>query len=136
MENSEYGILRIKAYLAEGSIPLQGAKVTVRPSNVREKDHHTRFTDQDGFTSSINLPAPPKALSQTPTPESIPYAIYDITVSKDGYYTERILSVPIFSGIDAIVPVNMIPTRKDGNGNPPQSNLTLNANQNYKAKGE
>ena len=125
MDNIEYGNLRVKAFLAEGSIPLQGARVEVKGINKRDNIQITRFTDRDGFTDTIKLPAPSASLSLIPTPGGLPYSLYDVIVSKEGYYTEKILSVPIFSGIDSILPVNMIPISSGDVSNPPESNLNL-----------
>ena len=74
------------------------------------------MTDIDGITPRITLPSPPKLYSLSPKNEKLPYSLYDIEVTKEGYYTKRIHNVALFSGTDSLQPVNMIPVAVYGNG--------------------
>lgn len=109
MEKSN-GTLRIRAFVANEALPIEGADVLVKGADEFSADvSYFVTTDVDGITPLLILPAPASVYSLTPSPSEQPYATYDITISKDGYYTKTIKSVPVFAGIDAILPVNMIP---------------------------
>ncbi len=112
--NSDYGELVINAFLARDSIPV--SNVLVRISGIDEDVKEIKFsliTGEDGTTEPIMLPAPPRALSLSPSPSQKPYYSYDIEVSAPGYFTKNIRNVAILSGTRTILPVNMI-IERDG----------------------
>ena len=128
----DFGSISVRAYTASGALPV--ADATVRISGAEEANRdviHSLITDRDGITPTVILPAPLKEFSETPNPREAPYAIYDIEVSKDGYFTKKIDSVPIFSGVYSLQPVSMIPDgqnvydipKNNLNTTIPQSNL-------------
>lgn len=133
MNEENLGMLRIKTFLAEGAIPLQGVNVLIESSEDDGKAiKYSRSTDRDGLTEEIRLPAPSKSLSLSPDPSSRPYSVYNVTASKNGYYTKRITGVPIFSGISSVLPINMIPESSDGESPVPEGNINLLIYQNPK----
>ncbi len=110
MENTpDVGYLIVNVSTARGAIPLAGASVTVMYD---EPDNDSVFavltTGSDGKTSKIELPAPPRSLSESPG-NTKPYATYTISAEKDGYYTVTDTPVPVFSGITSIQPIEMLP---------------------------
>ena len=109
MLNSE-GKLRIRAYTAGGALPISNVRVEI--SGAEEGNENVKFvlfTDMDGITEEITLPAPSSSYSMTPYPNESPYALYDVKISKDGYLTKTIRNLPVFSGIESFQGVNMIP---------------------------
>ena len=70
-------------------------------------------TGRGGNTPPITLPAPPRAESLTPG-NAAPFATYNIEVFLEGYYTQDYINVPIFDGIFAIQPADMIPLPENG----------------------
>jgi hypothetical protein len=113
MPNSS-GTLRVRAYAAQGALPVQGAVVRVMGSG--EDNRLVAFssvTDRDGLSELFTLPAPSVDLSLTPDPANLPYSLYDLEISANGYYTKKIKGITVFSGINSIQLVNMIP----GSGN-------------------
>ena len=81
------------------------------------------ITDNDGITPKVKLPTPKRSYSLTPEDEESPFALYDVEVTAEGYFTKRIIGVAIFSGINAILPVNMIPESDSPNASYPKGNV-------------
>lgn len=105
------GYLIVRVSAASGTIPLEGALVTVYyAENDRNGVIITRYTDQSGKSEKIELPAPERSLSQTPESGGVrPYSVYNVEVVLDGYYDAFELEVPVFDGVTSVLPVNMIP---------------------------
>lgn len=104
------GVLIVQTSIAGGALPLLGATVTVsdgggglitEPISVQ--------SGASGLTEAIILPAPSPLLSQTPSSTVRPYALYNLSVTRDGYYPFTAEKIPIFAGVRSIQPVNMIP---------------------------
>jgi hypothetical protein len=125
MNYDSFGNIRIRAYTASGALPTEGALVKIYGAD--EGNNGVIFsllTDNDGVTREIPLPAPPKAYSTSPGAFATPYSVYNVEIAKDGFYPKRIDNVPIFNGISAVLPIEMIPLSYDENGALiPQSNL-------------
>lgn len=108
------GTLTVRAYTAGGGLPVKGA--VVRILGAQEENRLTVLsgtTDRDGLTERFTLPAPDASLSLAPSPASLPYSLYDLEISAPGYYTKRINGLTVFSGINSVQLINMIP----GSGN-------------------
>ena len=106
---TEYGTLAVSAE-GGGAIPIPDATVRIRGAD--EENRFTEYslvTDRDGITDRVSLPAPPRSLSLAPGAPEKPYASYDVEIIKEGFYTKRILGAAIFAGIDADIPVVMLP---------------------------
>jgi hypothetical protein len=105
-----FGSLRIRASAASSALPVPGA--LVRISGAEESNrlvNYTLITDRDGLTEKVRLPAPAVKYSLEPDPEERPYSIYDVEIIASGYFTKRILALTVFSGVDSIQIINMIP---------------------------
>ena len=106
---TETGYLRVAAQTARGAIPIVGAAVSV--SGEVENDivlYANTVTNISGETEDLSLPAPARALSQTPG-NPRPFAVYTVTARAEGYYPMIYESVPVFSGIKSIVNVAFLP---------------------------
>ena len=103
------GYLVVQVSTARGAIPLEDASVTVRGT---EKENsgviRSLITGRDGKTETIELPTPPRVLSQSPGTVT-PYALYDVDVFKEGYADLFIQKIPVFGSVTAIQPAIMIP---------------------------
>ena len=116
MENSNtevkmdgVGYLVVRVSTANGAVPLEGARVSIRGSQEENKSFFTqKITGISGLTEKVALPAPPKALSEAPS-NTRPYSLYSIDVFADGYNDVFFVNVPIFDSITSIQPVSMIP---------------------------
>lgn len=104
------GTLLVRAFTAGGALPVEGA--IVRIVGVGEDNRLVSFsgvTDRDGITERFTLPAPSADFSMTPSPAELPYSLYDLEISRDGYFTKTIRGLTVFSGINSIQLINMIP---------------------------
>lgn len=117
-----FGFLIVNTRTALGSLPVGGAEVRV----VGTDTDLTVTTDPSGVSERMRLPAPPVENSLTSTPDGLPYATYDVSVSAPGYYTAQSRSVPVFPGIVSVQNVNLIPIAGYGMPREPQSELTAN----------
>lgn len=124
MNFDDFGTLRIRATSASGAIPIMGAIVHITGGEESNRGiAKSLVTDNDGITTKVKLPTPKRSYSLTPEDEESPFALYDVDVTADGYFEKRILGVAIFSGINAILPVNMIPTSDAPIENYPKGNV-------------
>lgn len=105
LNNPSVGYLKIKAYSANGAVPISGLKVVV--SKVINSDRIIFFegmTNESGIIEKISLPAPALNSNNLDAPLS---TIYDI----DSYYNniDRKYSVRIFADIYVVQNINIIP---------------------------
>lgn len=114
MDNSTAtGYLQVKVSSADGAFPVEGAIVLISPNMPEDNGViYSRRTDSSGLTDTIPLETKPRALSESPGTEP-PFLSYNVQVKKDGYYVSNIMNVPIFEGITATLPVNMVPMSRD-----------------------
>ena len=122
------GYLRIEASAADDAIPVEDVFVTVtRPSgNGKQSLVYMLITDESGKTREVELPAPPRSMSLTPSDSSRdkPFSTYTIRADKEGYYSIIGLDVPVFSGIRSIQPIRMIPVPEFEFSPPPIEYIT------------
>ena len=103
------GYLVVRVSAANGAIPLEGARVSVRGGEPDNSDIFiTKYTSASGLTEKIALPTPRRALSETPG-NTRPYSLYSIDVFYDGYKDLFFVNVPVFDTITSVQPANMIP---------------------------
>ena len=113
LQNPKKGELRIQATAGGRAVPVAGAEVTVSKTFTDGSQvFATAVTDASGIVDGIELPAPDKSQSQSPSGDA-PYSTYTVTVSHPGYHSEIYTQVPIFDGIKSIQPVHFIPARPD-----------------------
>lgn len=137
------GKLVFQVSTAGGAIPLAGAEVIVRSVNSESlpseptpgqapppmRDQPIRgdvvrdgsviavlYSDADGKTEVLPLPAPARALSMEPRGANspMPYALYDAEIKLENFYTQSYISIPIFDGITSIQHAALIPLPENG----------------------
>lgn len=116
---SGQGYLVVHVTTARGAIPLEGAQVTIRSYPPQESATRgdviaTLVSGSDGNTPIIPLAAPPRAESMRPGSAQKPYALYIAEIRLEGYSDQNYSGIPIFDGITAIQPANMIPLPENG----------------------
>ena len=112
------GYLIVHVTTARGSIPLEGAQVNVRSYAPEFEDGRgdviaTLITDRDGNTPTIPLPAPPRQNSLEPN-GGVAFSTYLVEVASEGYFLQSYINVPIFDGIIAVQPADLIPLPENG----------------------
>lgn len=134
MNYDDFGTLRVRTYTAAGALPIEGALVKIYGSDEYNRDTiYSLITDEDGVTKEISLPAPRKMYSTSPGATEAPYSVYNAEISKYGFYPKRIDNIPIFNGISAVLPIEMIPLSYENDGSiSEQNNLnsTIYENEN------
>ena len=100
------GILRIQAFAARQSSPIEGVTVNVSGDGFTA----TRLTDAEGNAADVTLTTPACALSldENNTTQA-PYAVCSLVASKPGYRTVRIQGVQVFPGQVTLAQPEMIP---------------------------
>ena len=114
------GYLIVRVTTASGAIPLEGAQVGIReysPENEGGEFVAALVSGPDGNTEVISLPTHPKSESLV-AGNAIPYSTYVAEVRLEGYSDQTFIGIPIFDGIVAIQPVNMIPLPENGKALP------------------
>ena len=121
------GRLVVWVTASNGGIPIENALVTVYDADAAGEAVAVRSTDMDGRTEIMELDAPPRELSETPeNGGERPYSIYNIDVRRDGYFDVSNQEVPVFDGILAVLPVNMIPLSEgDSSQLEPKSGINI-----------
>ncbi len=105
------GTLRIRAYTAGGALPVANAVVRIKGAEEANRlVSYSLLTDRNGTTEAINLPAPSLSFSLSPSPAEAPFALYDVEITADGYYSKRINGISVFSGVNSVQLANMIPS--------------------------
>ena len=99
------GTLRIQAFAARQSSPVEGVTVTVSGDGFTA----TRLTDAEGNADDVTLTTPACALSLDEDNTTRPYAIVSLTAAKPGYRTVRIEGIQIFAGQITLAQPAMIP---------------------------
>ena len=90
--------------------PVRGARVTVftgSPDSMTVLD--SAVTDESGKTRVFLLVAPPKSLSMTSGAPALPYTLYNLLISADGFLDNIHLNIPVFSGIASVQRSDMLP---------------------------
>mgnify|MGYP007043979301 CR=1 FL=1 len=85
------GILRIQAFGARQSSPIEGVLVTVSGNGFTAQ----RITDETGTAADLSIEAPSCALSLQEDNTIRPYAVVDLTAAKAGFRTVRIILIRI-----------------------------------------
>ncbi len=115
------GRLLFQVSTAGGAIPLPDAEVTVRRLRSLTTGEGGEviavlYTDGNGKTELLPLPAPAKALSQAPMRDggATPYSLYDADVRMEGFYAQSYTRIPVFDGITSIQHATLIPLPENG----------------------
>ncbi len=104
------GTLRVRAYTASGALPVEGATVRIRGASEDTRlIAYSSITDRNGQSELFTLPAPSVDYSLAPSPNELPYSLYDLEISAPGYFTKTVRGLTVFSGINSVQLINMIP---------------------------
>ncbi len=112
MENTVNGYLKVRVTRAGGTLPVEGAVVTIAEygNDMSEDDEilYSLRTDRGGLTETVSLPAPAFNTGNRPG-NAQPFALYNINIAYDGFYPVELVGVPVFGGVVAVQPVDLMP---------------------------
>ena len=123
---TEYGTFAVNTSIANEASPVEG--VVIRLVGADDDNSfviRTLITDGDGRTEIISLPTKNRSESLAPNGGEIPYSKYNLEVSKEGFYTKHIDGVAVFSGIESIQIVSMIPLSDKALQYYPEGNINV-----------
>ena len=128
---SAQGSVIVRVFTSDAYIPIPNAPVVftqVKPNGTQSL-LAVRLTDLSGLTSAVMIDTPNESQSQTPGLSANPYALLNITVSYPGYQSVLAEDVEVFSGVETIQNIRMIPETASEFGtflpSPPQSSQNL-----------
>lgn len=131
MNFDENGTLAVRVFTAGGALPLEGTRIKLTGALEENRFYETNLvTDADGLTARVVLPAPKRSYSLSPGAPEMPYATYDMIVNSVGYYTKKLYGIAVFSGVDSIQPIEMIPMGRDSMVPAPKDNLEIYIKEN------
>lgn len=105
------GILRIQAFAARKSAPVEGVRIAITGDGFAA----VRHTDAQGNAEDVTIQTPACRLSlEEQNTTQRPYAVCSLTASKPGYRTVRIQGVQIFPGQVTLTQPEMIPETEAG----------------------
>ena len=106
---TDTGYIQVRTFTARQAIPVPGAFITItRKDGDGEKVVRMMETDISGLSPVVPLPTVSRELSLQPGTDH-PYTSYIIQSDAEGYYSVRNLNVPVYGGITAVQPVEMVP---------------------------
>ena len=100
---------QVRVTTANEALPVRGALVTVR----RETEdgavtERTMITGISGLTEAVLLPATDPALTLSPENGFTPIT-YEVDITAPRYYRVRSSGVPLYGGVDTVLPVSLVP---------------------------
>ncbi len=105
----EQGTLLVKLESAREALPVRGTVTVFQTEDGVRRQIIQFMTDADGLTTPVTLDAPDKALSLMPDSTEQVYAVYDVEVEAQGYSPMLFEGVQVYSGVEAYLPVMMVP---------------------------
>lgn len=103
------GTLKISVVSSIGLVPIENATVTISYTGDPENTLDTLTTDSSGQTPTVELPAPPLALSLDPDALVQPYAEYNIMVTAEGFEPIYVSGSEILADVLSLQPIHMNP---------------------------
>lgn len=105
------GILRLQAFAARQSSPVEGVVFTVSGDGFTVQ----RITNSEGNAADVSIDTPACTYSLDESNTAVrPYAVCSLTAAKAGYRTVRIEGVQIFPGQVTLAQPEMIPDTAEG----------------------
>lgn len=113
-KNPGQGTIIFRISTAQDSLPIKNAKcVLTKKINGIIHEIDVLFTDESGKTEPRILPAPPRSLSQEYDNKIQPFALYDATVTRDGFVDVVLTDIPVFDKVQSVQRVSMLPSGSD-----------------------
>lgn len=138
MNEEGRGFLRVRVTEVNGSLPVENAVVSIADYSEGGEGGilYSLRTDSGGLTPTASLPAPPASRSMQPGSMQ-PYALYNVTVSSDGYYPVENVGVMVFDRVVAVQPVNLTPlSEAESIAGAENGTVVIIENQNQSVRGD
>lgn len=111
-QNPAKGTILFRVYTGRQAVPLEDAEVVIFTEIDGKKHEMARLkTNSSGQTVPQTLPAPDKKLSQNSQNKIQAFAMYDATVTKNGFSQVILEDIPVFDGVQSVQRVFMIVTQ-------------------------
>ena len=108
-----YYFLRAESAVMDAQwIPAREFALT--PPKKLGKDSLLVICSHSGKTKECLLDAPPKSLAMASGAPALPYTLYNLRVSADGFLDNIHLNIPVFSGITSVQKSDMLPNAVAG----------------------
>jgi len=101
------GYIQVRAYTSTAQFPLVDVAITVTSTDGTAIA--MRITDRNGQISTIEIPVPDKAESQSPDPGERPFAAVNLYAKKRGYEQVESENLQVFADTTTIQDLEMIP---------------------------
>lgn len=109
VEGDNTGKLIVTVTTIRSLYPVKNARVTVFSGEIQSRTPiDTDLTDQSGRTKAFVLATPNKNISLNSSSTELPYELYGIEITAEGYVDAIYLNVPVFSGTTSIQQVNLM----------------------------
>ena len=108
------GYLSIETRVADGGIPIEGAKIYIVTSGKGSEVSDTFYTnylitDSSGNTGFIRFETPNPEITENINNTLVPYSVVDVYATADGFFPTRIKNVQIYGDTQSVLPITMIP---------------------------
>lgn len=97
------GKLIVNVTSIRGLYPVEGADITVFTGSLDSPVTVSEMLSDESGTAGFSLSAPPKYLSESPDSTERVYALYNVSVKKDGYLRLVNTDVPIFADTSTVL---------------------------------
>jgi len=104
------GYILVQVSLAVQSLPLENARVEIYAHDGDERNLiSSSLTDPEGKTVRFTVEAPDISYSETPDNGVVPFSLFDIFITSNGFYSVAVRDMQVFAERTSIQYVNMIP---------------------------
>lgn len=101
------GYIKIATTTANNGVPVANVSYAIKDNS--GKVLYSGLTDANGDSPVYQLPAPDTAESQQPDENNLPYAVYNVYLTKNQYQSVNKVDVQVFDKITTVVAVNLEP---------------------------
>jgi len=132
------GFLKVRVSAAREALPIENALVYISQSDDDNNGViYSLRTNNSGETETVSLGAPPASTGQAPGGRR-PFSLYNVEVSKPGYYTVVGTNVPIFDGVVSVLPISFVPVAEfdELNADAPENIIYNNTPENNLYEGD
>ncbi len=104
-DNPSRGSLRVRAYAANGAIPISGLKVVVSTNYLNNKIvFFEGYTDESGVIEKISLPTPELSMNNMEVPSNI---VYDLLSTYQNI--NQLYKINVYEGVCVLQNINIVP---------------------------